>query len=305
MALAPVVLPDVFKSDVFKPSRGFPDFSAPDPTVIYVDTQEARTMGMDLAQELKDDVIMRQDSGYDSRLQTPVSLQKILMMQGAVLDRPKVASTEAQQTIADIRSDLERQFGSPSPPPPPPGRGGNGGNGGDGEDDVTMKQLSEAEAKLMLDAWIGVDKVQGRRFISASQRMGHVSSRGLTAVRSFVDDLPNPVHGTLDSSLKHPVSEESQKIVVALYASPSTWYDLASEQLPEEYGGPVLALAAGYQPGIVHPNHQPTLDIKHVLVSPFVYFPQDSVALSKMRAQLIAVTQHLSLNLKLPDVDGV
>jgi hypothetical protein len=64
-----------------------------------------------------------------------------------------------------------------------------------------------------------------------------------------------------------------------------------------------VALAVGFQPGLEKSSD--VLDIKHVLVSPFVNSPQRMVASQKMNAGLTAMTEQLGLNLKLPEGEGM
>lgn len=203
-----------------------------------------------------------------------------MMQQGSVMDKPKVESFEDQKQYQDFRSMLERQFAPPSPPPPPPlGRGGDGDNGGSG-DDFMMKQLSESEAKQLVDEWIHA-RIWTRETL-----------QGLKTVRSFAEDLPRP-RGALTTQLALPVSDDAERIIVGLYASQR-----------RGFGGDkniVVALAAGFEPGLV--GSSGVLDIKHVLVSPFEHRPNDLSISRKIRAGLLAVTEQLGLNLKLPDAD--
>lgn len=259
---------------------------APNPTVTFADIREGRKTGIDHAAYLKAQESMRQESRHDRRVETPSSFQWTLpmMQQAPVMDRPKVASSEEEKHIEDFRSKLERLFEPPSPPPPPPGRGGRGGDGdnGGGGEDVMMKQLSEFEAKQLVDEWIHA-RIWTRETL-----------QGLETVRSFAEDLPRP-RGTLTMQLALPVSDYAERIIVGLYASQR-----------RGFGGDkncVVALAAGFEPGLV--GSSDVLDIKHVLVSPFEQRPNDLSVSRKLRAGLRAVTQQLGLNLQLPDEDGV
>lgn len=287
MAFVPAVLPTLFA-----PIRGR---QARNPTVTF----ESRTLGVDPAEDHKDWETRRQEAGYDRRVKAPASKQRILptMQQATVIERPRVASSQDRKQIEDFRSKLERQFEAPSPPPPPPARG-DGGNGGDDEDDiVTMKQLSASEAKYILDAWIEDAEYRQTMFHSVRTEAHQAALQELETVRSFVEDLPEPCgplnsHLSSPSTVTLPVWTDSQKIMVAMYAGKRTWF-----------GGPVLALAAGAEPGFLRSSD--VLEIKHVLVSPFLRNPKDLVASQKMRSALRSVTEQLGLNLKLPEVDGV
>ena len=74
----------------------------------------------------------------------------------------------------------------------------------------------------MLDAWIERTKWKSGTFHWSDTETHLASLQGLETARSFVKDLPTP-RGTLNTQLALPVSEDSQKIVVAMYASQTTW----------------------------------------------------------------------------------
>lgn len=191
----------------------------------------------------------------------------------AVLDR----SSGGGAAVLDRPVTLQKQYGPPptppppSPPTPPPG----GGGGSDGGGGAILKRYSDAEAVLILDAWIARVQfycLEGQFSDPDGLAQVHRATlKQLQTFRAFAMGPPDAATTIIDE--RTGASEE--KVLYGLYAL-NNLVEAASEVTGDHN---VLAMAAGnsfsdgkdsfrHVQGFITPAKGGTLKIKYISINP-------------------------------------